>query len=30
MRIKVLEISNMNECHKYIFCNTMIIHIHIL
>lgn len=27
MRIRMLEISNMNGCHKYIFCNTIIIHI---
>lgn len=25
MRIRVLEISNTNECHKYIFSNTIII-----
>lgn len=27
MRIRMLEISNMNGCHKYIFCNTIIIRI---
>lgn len=27
MRIRMLEISNMNGRHKYIFCNTIIIRI---